>query len=108
MIQNQTPNPECEFRVWGLIIIIKNLLISNAYIIQEWQFIVNTAMTENWRLGHTVKPVCNGHPWDPEIVAIVHRWPLFRGFQIKIAINFDLAGLKLAIVGRWPLFKGGR
>jgi hypothetical protein len=56
----------------------------------------------------TVKPVYNGHPWDPKIVAVVHRWLLFRGFSIKIAIKFDLAGLRLAVVGRWPLFRGGR
>ncbi len=72
-------------------------------------------MTENRRfftteidIAHTVKPVYNGHPWDPEIVATVHRWPLLRGFVIKIAINSYLAGLKLAAVGRWSLFKGGR
>ena len=56
----------------------------------------------------TVKPVYNGHPWDPEILAVVDRWPLFRGFSIKIAIVFDLAGLRLAVVGMWPLFRGGR
>ncbi len=28
---------------------------------------------------HTVKPVYNGHPWDPKIEAVVDRWPLFRG-----------------------------
>jgi hypothetical protein len=39
----------------------------------------------------TVKPVYNGHHWDYKIVALVHRWPLFRGFSIKIAIKFDLA-----------------
>ncbi len=27
----------------------------------------------------TVKPVYNGHPWDPKIEAVVDRWPLFRG-----------------------------
>jgi hypothetical protein len=24
-------------------------------------------------------PVYNGHPWDPEIRAVVDRWSLFRG-----------------------------
>jgi hypothetical protein len=56
----------------------------------------------------TVKPVYNGHPWDPKILAVVDRWPLFRDFSNKIAIEFDLAGLRLAVVGRWPLFRGGR
>ncbi len=41
-------------------------------------------------------------------MAVVCRWPLLRGVLIKIAIEFDLAGLRLAVVGRWPLFKGGR
>jgi hypothetical protein len=39
--------------------------------------------------NNTVKPVCNGHPWGPKIVAVVHRWPLFRGFSIKIDFKFD-------------------
>ena len=47
----------------------------------------------------TVKPVYNGHPWDPKILAVVDKWPLFRGFSIKIAIEFDLAGLRLTVVG---------
>jgi hypothetical protein len=41
-------------------------------------------------------------------VAVVQRWPLFRGYSIKIAIEFDSAGLRLAVVGRWLLFRGGR
>jgi hypothetical protein len=57
---------------------------------------------------NTVKPVYNGHPWDPKILAVVDRWPLQRGSSIKIAIEFDLAGLRLPVVGRWPLFRGGR
>ena len=28
---------------------------------------------------YTVKPVYNGHPWDPKIEAVVDRWSLFRG-----------------------------
>jgi hypothetical protein len=27
----------------------------------------------------TVKPVYNGHPWDPKIAVVVDRWSLFRG-----------------------------
>ncbi len=28
---------------------------------------------------NTVKPVYNDHPRDPKFVAVVDRWPLFRG-----------------------------
>jgi hypothetical protein len=59
------------------------------------------------KITYTVNPFYNGHPWDPKIVAVVHKWLLFRGFSIKIAIEFDLARLRLAVVGRWPLFRGG-
>ena len=52
-------------------------------------------------IGPTVKPVYNNHPWDSKIVAIVHKWSPFRGFSIKIAIGFSLAGLRGAVVGRW-------
>jgi len=30
-------------------------------------------------LGNTVKLVYNDHPRDPEFVAVVDRWSLFRG-----------------------------
>jgi hypothetical protein len=56
----------------------------------------------------TVKPVYNGHPWDPKKVAAVQSWPVFTGFSIKIGIKSSLAGLRLAVVDRWPLFRGGR
>jgi hypothetical protein len=56
---------------------------------------------------YTVKPVYNSHPRDPKLLAVVDRWPWFRGFSIKNAIEFDLAGLRLAVVGRWLLFRGG-
>jgi hypothetical protein len=52
------------------------------------------------RFDCTVKPVHNGHPWDPKIGAVVHWWLIFRGFSIKIAIEFDLAGVRLTVVGR--------
>jgi hypothetical protein len=58
--------------------------------------------------GDTVKPVFNGCPWDPQKVAIVKSWPVFRGFSIKIGIKSSLAGLRLAVVDSWPLFTGGR
>jgi hypothetical protein len=56
----------------------------------------------------TVKPVYNGHPWDPKKVAFVQSWPVFTGFSIKIGIKSSLAILRLAVVDRWPLFRGGR
>ena len=46
----------------------------------------------------TVKSAYNSHPWCPEIVAVVHRCPLLRGFSIKVAIEFDLAGLRVTVV----------
>jgi hypothetical protein len=58
--------------------------------------------------ANTVKPVYNGHPWDPQKVAVAQRWPVFGGFLIKIGIKISLAGLRLAVVDRWPLFRGGR
>ncbi len=54
----------------------------------------------------TVKPVYNGHPWDPKIVAVVDRWSLFRGSLYYK--NDNWAFLMVAFVGRWPLFRGGR
>ncbi len=56
----------------------------------------------------TVKPVYNGHPWDPKKVAVVQSWPVLGGFSIKIVLKISLAGLGLAVVDRWPLFRGGR
>jgi hypothetical protein len=49
-----------------------------------------------------VKPAYNDHPWDSQKVAVVHRWLLYRGLSMKIAIEFGLAGLRLAVVDRWP------
>jgi hypothetical protein len=56
----------------------------------------------------TVKPVYNGHPWDPKKVAVIQSWPVVTGFSIKIGIKSSLAGLRLAVVDRWPLLRGGR
>ena len=56
----------------------------------------------------TVKPVYNGHPWNPKKVAVAQRWPVFGGFSIKFFIKISLARLCLAVVDRWPLFRGGR
>jgi hypothetical protein len=62
----------------------------------------------NIRHWTTDKTVYNGHPWDPQKVAVVQSWPVFGGFSIKIGIKISLAGLRLAVVDRWPLFRGGR
>ncbi len=35
-------------------------------------------------------------------------WPLFRGWSLKITINTEKLGIRLAVVDRWPLFRGGR
>jgi hypothetical protein len=37
----------------------------------------------------------------------MQRWLLFSVYSFKIAISFGRLGLKLAIVDRWPLFRGG-
>ncbi len=58
-------------------------------------------------INNAVKPVYNCHPRDLKILAVVLRWPPFRGFSIKVVMEFDLAVLRLAVVGRWPLFRGG-
>jgi hypothetical protein len=31
------------------------------------------------RTASAVKPVYNGHLWDPKIEVVVDRWSLFRG-----------------------------
>ncbi len=54
----------------------------------------------------TVKPVYNGHPWDPKIEAVVDRWPLFKGSLYYT--NSNWAFKILAVIQRWPLFRGGR
>jgi hypothetical protein len=56
----------------------------------------------------TVKPVYNGHPWDPKKVAVVKRWPLFKGSSYKTSMDLGCLGIRLAVVDRWPLFRGGR
>ncbi len=56
----------------------------------------------------TVKPEYNSHPWDPQKVAVVHRWSLCRGFSIKITVSIEILGITLAVLDRWPLFRGGR
>jgi hypothetical protein len=53
----------------------------------------------------TVKP---DYPRDPKKAAFVPRRSLCRSFSIKTGIKTSLAGLSLAVVDRWPLFRGGR
>ena len=55
---------------------------------------------------NTVKPVYNGHPWDPKIEAVVDRWPLFRSRLYYTICNW--AFKMVVFVARWPLFGGGR
>ena len=51
----------------------------------------------------TVKPVYNGHPWDPQKAAVVWRWQLFRGSSYKTRVlMWDIWG------SGWPLLTGGR
>jgi hypothetical protein len=62
-------------------------------------------MTSSLHQG-TVKPVYNDHPWDPEIVAVVDRWSLFRG---NLCEKSPIWVLKIEVViDRWLLLGGGR
>jgi len=54
----------------------------------------------------TVKPVYNDHPWDPNIVTVVHRWSLFRDHLCCKSLIWDLK--MVAVVDRRLLFGGGR
>ncbi len=57
---------------------------------------------------NTVKPVHNDHPEDPNIVAVVDRWSLFRGL-VHICSKNSIWDLKMGVViDRWSLFRGGR
>jgi len=48
--------------------------------------------------------VYNDHPLEPKIVAIVDRWPLFRGYLCCKILIRDLK--TVAVVDRWSLFGG--
>jgi hypothetical protein len=50
---------------------------------------------------YTVKPVYNDHPWDPNIVAVVDRWSLYRGHLCNKSPNWDLK--MLVVIDRWSL-----
>lgn len=52
-----------------------------------------------------VKPVYNTQTWDPEIVATVDRWSLFRGLIRNIISYWDLK--MVVVVGMCSLFVGG-
>ncbi len=39
----------------------------------------------------TVKPVCNGHPWDQQ------KWLLYRGDLLYSQVSIQLAGLVIVI-----------
>ncbi len=57
-------------------------------------------------MSSTVKPGYNNHPWDPQIFAVVDRWPLFRGSLCKKTSKWDF---RMAVtIDRWLLFGGGR
>ncbi len=47
----------------------------------------------------TVKHVNNDHPWDPEMVAAVDRWSLFRG---SVYLKIEIGPFKW-----WLLYAGG-
>ena len=51
---------------------------------------------------NTVKPVYNDHPWDPNIVAVVDRWSLFRGHLFYKKSKWDLkSGRCRQVVAIW-------
>jgi hypothetical protein len=39
-------------------------------------------------------------------MAVVQKWLLFKDWPLKITINIEKLGVTLAIVDRWPLFRG--
>ncbi len=41
----------------------------------------------------TVKPVYNGHPWDPKIVAVVDRWSLFVDSSLTV-VTFKIVNVR--------------
>ena len=54
----------------------------------------------------TVKPVYNDHPWDLKNMAVMQRVVWKR--SVVSRLQAGRYGLRLAIVDRWPLFRGGR
>jgi hypothetical protein len=39
-------------------------------------------------------------------VAFVHKWLSYRGWSLNNSINIEKLGIRLAVVDRWPLFRG--
>jgi hypothetical protein len=54
----------------------------------------------------TVKPVYNGHPWDLKNMAVMQRIVSKR--SVVSRIQPGRYGFRLAVVDRWPIFRGGR
>jgi hypothetical protein len=55
----------------------------------------------------TVKPVYNNQPWDSKKLAIVKKWPLFKGCPSKFTLSFGKLGIRPVVVDRWSLLRGG-
>ncbi len=57
--------------------------------------------------GNTVKLVYNDHPRDPELVAVVVRWPLFRGNfmlqYLKMGLQNGGRYRQVVVIRRWSL-----
>jgi len=70
-------------------------------------FVSGNLFVEGRAISLTVKPVYNGHPWDSKKVAFVQKWPLFRGWSLKIIINIDHTGCcrQVAVAKRWSLIE---
>ena len=65
-----------------------------------------TQLILQMHLNHTtnaVKPEYNDHPWGLYKVAVVLRWPLFRGCSSKISISYGWMGFWPVVVDRWLL-----
>ena len=56
-------------------------------------------------LSNTAKTVCNDHPRDHKIVAVVDRWSLFRSHLCYKNSKWDPK--KVVVEGSWLLFGGG-
>jgi hypothetical protein len=54
----------------------------------------------------TVKLVCNNQPWDSKKLAVVKKWPLFKGCSSKFSLSFGKLGIRPVVVDRWSLFRG--
>ena len=57
-------------------------------------------------ITNTVKPVYINHPGDPEIMADIERWSLFRDHLCSKSPTW--VNTMVVFIGRWSLFGGGR